>query len=230
MRNNFPKRLTRVHRYILGQNFKMFSVVLYVPLIWNSELLYLQYQMICLVLTVFGIEASDDELDLPYIYWIQKMHKYPYIHKFFAGSAKGSTKPLSFFSQNCFYTLLSNVLRSRKLQRASLLLLTWIYYCRLRGMVNSYLRQTRWFRFPHHKLSVPQLWYSIFPGLWSFYLSVLTPRLDHHMNVVFWGPGDCPVSYSNEGTLWDAWNRHSESFMVDTGISFSNIKSPSQEC
>ena len=27
------------------------------------------------VLTSFGIETSDDELDLPYIYWIPKMHK-----------------------------------------------------------------------------------------------------------------------------------------------------------
>ena len=30
------------------------------------------------VLTSFGIETSDDELDLPYIYWIPKMHKNPY--------------------------------------------------------------------------------------------------------------------------------------------------------
>ena len=31
-----------------------------------------------LVLTSFAIETSDDELDLPYIYWIPKMHKNPY--------------------------------------------------------------------------------------------------------------------------------------------------------
>ena len=37
------------------------------------------------VLTSFGIETSDDELDLPYIYWIPKMHKTPYIHRFIAG-------------------------------------------------------------------------------------------------------------------------------------------------
>ena len=47
------------------------------------------------VLTSFGIETSDDELDLPYIYWIPKMHKNPYKHRFIAGSAKCSTKPLS---------------------------------------------------------------------------------------------------------------------------------------
>ena len=47
------------------------------------------------VLTSFGIETSDDELDLPYIYWIPKMHKNPYKHRFIAGSSKCSTKPLS---------------------------------------------------------------------------------------------------------------------------------------
>ena len=47
------------------------------------------------VLTTFGIETSDDKLDLPYIYWIPKMHKNPYKHRFIAGSSKYSTKPLS---------------------------------------------------------------------------------------------------------------------------------------
>ena len=37
------------------------------------------------ILTSFGIETSDDELDLPYIYWIPKMHKNPYKHRFIAG-------------------------------------------------------------------------------------------------------------------------------------------------
>ena len=47
------------------------------------------------VLTSFGIETSDDELDLPYIYWIPKMQKNPYKHRFIAGSSKCSTKPIS---------------------------------------------------------------------------------------------------------------------------------------
>ena len=47
------------------------------------------------VLTSFGIETSDDELDLPYIYWIPKMHTDPYKHRFIAGSSKCSTRPLS---------------------------------------------------------------------------------------------------------------------------------------
>ena len=39
-----------------------------------------------------------------------------------------------------------------------------------------------------------------------------------------------PVSYSNRDTSWNTWNRHSGSLTVDTGILFSNIKSPSHEC
>ena len=51
-----------------------------------------------------------------------------------------------------------------------------------------------------------------------------TPGLAPSMNVLFWGPGDFPVSYSNRDTLWNAWNRHSGSFMVDTGILLSNMQ------
>ena len=47
------------------------------------------------VLTSFGIPTGDAEHDLPYIYWIPKMHKNPYKHRFIAGSSRCSTKPLS---------------------------------------------------------------------------------------------------------------------------------------
>ena len=46
------------------------------------------------VLTSFGIDPNEDELDLPYIYWIPKMHKNQYKHRFIAGSSRCSTKPL----------------------------------------------------------------------------------------------------------------------------------------
>ena len=47
------------------------------------------------VRTSFGIDPNEDELDLPYIYWIPKMHKHPYKHLFIGDSARCSTKPLS---------------------------------------------------------------------------------------------------------------------------------------
>ena len=57
-----------------------------------------------------------------------------------------------------------------------------------------------------------------------------TPGLAPRMNVWFWRPGDFQESYSNRDTSWSAWNRHSESFMVDKEILFSDMKSPSHEC
>ena len=57
------------------------------------------------VLTSFGIQANSEELDLPYIYWIPRMHKNPFKHRYIAGSSKCSIKP--FYSQNCL-RILSN--------------------------------------------------------------------------------------------------------------------------
>ena len=45
-----------------------------------------------------------------------------------------------------------------------------------------------------------------------------TPGLAPRMNVLYWGPGDFPVSYSNRDTSRNAWNRHSGSFMVDRDL------------
>ena len=35
-----------------------------------------------------GIELSDDDKKLPYLYWIPKLHKSPVKHRFIAGSSK----------------------------------------------------------------------------------------------------------------------------------------------
>ena len=47
------------------------------------------------VLTSFGVSTQDENVDLPSVYWIPKLHKDPYKQRFIAGSAKLSTKPLS---------------------------------------------------------------------------------------------------------------------------------------
>ena len=43
----------------------------------------------------FGIELSDDDKKLPYLYWTPKLHKSPVKHRFIAGSSKCTTKQLS---------------------------------------------------------------------------------------------------------------------------------------
>jgi hypothetical protein len=46
------------------------------------------------VLCVFGISTKDEELDLPSLYWIPKLHKCPFKQRYIAVSAKYSTKSL----------------------------------------------------------------------------------------------------------------------------------------
>ena len=46
------------------------------------------------VLCSFGISIKDEELDLPSLYWILKLHKCPFKQRYVAGSAKCSTKRL----------------------------------------------------------------------------------------------------------------------------------------
>ena len=41
-----------------------------------------------------GIELSDDDKRLLYLYWTPKLHKSPVKHRFFAGSSKCTTKEL----------------------------------------------------------------------------------------------------------------------------------------
>ena len=48
------------------------------------------------------------------------------------------------------------------------------------------------------------------PKSFLFLSSYDTHRLTPRMNVLFWGPGDFQVIYSNRDTSWDAWNRHKE--------------------
>ena len=42
-----------------------------------------------------GLEMSEDQKNLSYLYWTPKLHKSPYKHRFTAGSSKCTTKELS---------------------------------------------------------------------------------------------------------------------------------------
>ena len=42
-----------------------------------------------------GIELSDDDKRLPYLYWTTKLHESPLKHRFIAGSSKCTTKQFS---------------------------------------------------------------------------------------------------------------------------------------
>ena len=47
------------------------------------------------VMLTFRISLPEEDIDLPKLYWISKLHKNPYKHRYIAGSAKCSTKSLS---------------------------------------------------------------------------------------------------------------------------------------
>ena len=49
----------------------------------------------CSVRLTFGISLPEEDIDLPKLYWIPKLHKNPYRQRYILGSAKRSTKPLS---------------------------------------------------------------------------------------------------------------------------------------
>ena len=63
------------------------------------------------VLTCSGIQTTDEELDLPYIYWIPKMHKNPYNTGSLQVPRSGRHSLCPFYSQNCLH-ILSKVFRS----------------------------------------------------------------------------------------------------------------------
>ena len=48
----------------------------------NSEILIYHRS----VLSSFGVNTKDDDIDLPSLYWIPKLHKDPYKQRFLAGS------------------------------------------------------------------------------------------------------------------------------------------------
>ena len=48
-----------------------------------------------LVMLTFRISLPEEDIDLPKLYWISKLHKNPYKQRYIACSAKCSTKPLS---------------------------------------------------------------------------------------------------------------------------------------
>ena len=47
-----------------------------------------------------GVELSDDDKRLPYLYWTPKLHKSPVKHRFIAGSSKCTKTVVQLVKQN----------------------------------------------------------------------------------------------------------------------------------
>ena len=53
-----------------------------------------------------GLEMSEEDKNLPYLYWTPKLHNIPFKHRFIAGSSKCTTKDLS-----CLLTKVLTILK-----------------------------------------------------------------------------------------------------------------------
>ena len=65
---------------------------------------------------MFEIGTSGDELDLPYIFLIPKMHKIPYKHRLLAGSSKCFTKYLSILFTKLLTHIKAELIHFKELQ------------------------------------------------------------------------------------------------------------------
>ena len=118
-------------------------------------------------------------------------------------------------------------LRSKTPQRAPLLLLTWIYYCRLEGMVNFTFRSTT------NEIISISISQTLRSSVLIFhlrqpmaFLSLIlydTPGLAPRTNIIFWGPGDFLANYSIRDNSWKAWTRLSGRFFWSIRGSYSAI-------
>ena len=119
-------------------------------------------------------------------------------------------------------------LRSKTRLRATPLRPTWIYSCRSRVTVSCALPFTTNVTISTSISQTFRSWVAIFhlrqPMVFLSHSSYGMPGLAPLMNVLFKGRRDFHLSSSDRDMLWKVWNRPSESFMVDMGIS-SNIRS-----
>ena len=58
-----------------------------------------------------GSEMSEEDKNLPYLYWTPKLHKIPFKHRFIAGSSKFTTKDLSCLLTKVLTTVKDGLIR-----------------------------------------------------------------------------------------------------------------------
>ena len=76
----------------LGINNVNINNPTYIPTDDSSETIVKSHNQL---ITSVGLEMSEEDQNLPYLYWTPKLHKPPYKHRFIAGSSKCKTKDLS---------------------------------------------------------------------------------------------------------------------------------------
>ena len=64
----------------------------------------------CIIESV-GLEMSEEDKNLPYLYWTPKLHKVSFKHRFIAGSSKCTTKDLSCLLTKVLTTVKDGLIR-----------------------------------------------------------------------------------------------------------------------
>ena len=65
----------------------------------------------CKFIESVGLEMSEEDKNLPYLYWTPKLHKVPFKHRFIAGSSKCTTKDLSCLLTKVLTTVKDGLIR-----------------------------------------------------------------------------------------------------------------------
>ena len=76
----------------LGINNVNINNPTYIPIDDSFEAIVKSHSQI---ISSVGLEMSEEDQNLPYLYWTPKLHKSPYKHRFIAGSSKCTTQDLS---------------------------------------------------------------------------------------------------------------------------------------
>ena len=125
-------------------------------------------------------------------------------------------------------------LRSKTRRRATLLLPTLICSCQSVGTVIFAHSFTTTVTLSISILKTFRFWVATSqlrpPMAFLSHNSSDTPGLAPLMNVLFWRRCDFPISFSGRDMSRNVWNRLQGSYMVGTGMSPDNMRSPSPEC
>ena len=65
----------------------------------------------CKFIESVGLEMSEEDKNLPYLYWTPKLHKVPFKHRFISGSSKCTTKDLSCLLTKVLTTVKDGLIR-----------------------------------------------------------------------------------------------------------------------
>ena len=92
----------------LGINNVNVSNLTYIPIDDSFETIVKSHNQF---ITSVGLEMSEEDQNLPYLYWAPKLHKSPYKHRCIAGSSKCTTKDLSCLLTKVLSTIKDGLVR-----------------------------------------------------------------------------------------------------------------------